>query len=99
MGLCAADKHPKDMDKKQLSSHQIRKELEMTNALKSAMEGIKKDLQQPTETEAAGKSGEQAAAAGRLKNFHVRNFLTKDQDDSPRQNQDVLPEEEEQEAA
>merc|ERR1712151_611107 len=33
--LRATDKHPKDMDKKQKSSHQIRKELEMTNALKA----------------------------------------------------------------
>ncbi|OLP75505.1 hypothetical protein AK812_SmicGene44683, partial [Symbiodinium microadriaticum] len=40
--LRAPEKHPKDMDKKKKSSHQVRKELEMTNALKTAMESIKK---------------------------------------------------------
>merc|ERR1712151_919599 len=35
--LRATDKHPKDMDKKQKSSHQVRKDTEMANALKTAM--------------------------------------------------------------
>jgi hypothetical protein len=44
--LRALDKHPKDLEKLK-SSNQSRKEKEMTMALKSAMEGIKKELHQP----------------------------------------------------
>lgn len=97
--LRATDKHPKDMDKKAKTSHQLRKELEMTTALKSAMESIKKDLQQPSEGGDAAKAGEGATGttSGGLKKFHVRNLL--DRPDSPRDKNDVLPEEEEQESA
>eukprot|EP00931_Biecheleriopsis_adriatica_P118626 TRINITY_DN93989_c0_g1_i1.p1 TRINITY_DN93989_c0_g1~~TRINITY_DN93989_c0_g1_i1.p1 ORF type:complete len:707 (-),score=201.34 TRINITY_DN93989_c0_g1_i1:155-2275(-) len=99
--LRATDKHPKEMDKKQKSSHQIRKELEMTTALKTAMESIKKDLQQqPSEGgEAAGKAGDGAGAttSGGLKKFQLRHLV--ERPDSPRDKNDVLPEEEEQESA
>eukprot|EP00933_Yihiella_yeosuensis_P002210 TRINITY_DN10365_c0_g1_i1.p1 TRINITY_DN10365_c0_g1~~TRINITY_DN10365_c0_g1_i1.p1 ORF type:complete len:706 (+),score=174.39 TRINITY_DN10365_c0_g1_i1:134-2251(+) len=97
--LRATDKHPKDMDKVKKSSHQIRKEQQMTAALKSAMESIKKDLQSPEQGEGSGKPGDgaQATTSGGLKKFHVRNIL--DRPDSPRLKEDVLPEEEEQEAA
>mmetsp|Transcript_53234 Transcript_53234/g.158697 ORF Transcript_53234/g.158697 Transcript_53234/m.158697 type:complete len:703 (-) Transcript_53234:118-2226(-) len=93
--LRAGDRHPKDTEKAK-SSYQKRKELELTTALKNAMEGIKKELQQPSEGETA-KGGEAAAATGGLKKFNVRNIL--DRPDSPRLKEDVLPEEEEQEAA
>jgi len=93
--LRATDKHPKEMTKKAKSSHQVRKDLEMANALKTAMDGIKKELQQP-ETE--GKDGTAAATgATGLKKIHVRNIL--DRPETPRMKDDVLPEEEEQEAA
>jgi len=95
--LRATDRHPKDMDKVTKSSYQKRKDMEMTNALKSAMDGIKKELQQPSEAESAGRAGEAATSTGGLKKFHVRNIL--DRPDSPRLKEDVLPEEEEQEAA
>eukprot|EP00416_Gambierdiscus_australes_P040053 CAMPEP_0171104936 /NCGR_PEP_ID=MMETSP0766_2-20121228/61627_1 /TAXON_ID=439317 /ORGANISM="Gambierdiscus australes, Strain CAWD 149" /LENGTH=703 /DNA_ID=CAMNT_0011565655 /DNA_START=84 /DNA_END=2195 /DNA_ORIENTATION=+ len=95
--LRAADKHPKDIDKVSKSSYQKRKELEITNALKSAMEGIKKELQQPTEADTTLKGGEVSVTTGGLKKFHMRNIL--DRPDSPRVKEDVLPEEEEQEAA
>ncbi|CAE7452464.1 CFAP91 [Symbiodinium natans] len=93
--LRAPEKHPKDMDKKKKSSHQVRKELEMTNALKTAMESIKKELQ----SEGDGGAGKDASptTSGGLKKFHVRNIL--DRPDSPRDKNDVLPEEEEQESA
>lgn len=94
--LLATDKHPKDMDHSKKTTFQIRKELEMTNALKSAMEGVKKDLQ-PSDDLAAGKTGEATASSGGPKKFHGRGG---DRSDSPRlKEQDVLPEEEEQEAA
>lgn len=91
--LRATEKHPKDMDRKKKSSHQLRKELEMTTALKTAMESIKKELQQ-NEAESKGENG---LSAGGLKKFHLRNVL--DRPDSPREKNDVLPEEEEQESA
>jgi hypothetical protein len=96
----AIDKHPNDMDKTKKSSYQLRKELVMTNALKTAMESIKKDMQQPSEGDTLtgkveGLGG--ATTSGGLKKFHVRNIL--DRPDSPRLKEDVLPEEEEQEAA
>merc|ERR1719213_1005607 len=59
------------------------------------MDGIKKELQVP-ETE--GKDGAAASAtATGLKKIHVRNIL--DRPETPRMKDDVLPEEEEQEAA
>eukprot|EP00434_Breviolum_minutum_P014392 symbB.v1.2.012691.t1/scaffold880.1/size155533/13 len=92
--LRATEKHPKDdMDAKKKSSHQLRKELEMTTALKTAMESIKKELQQ-NEGDSKGENG---LSAGGLKKFHLRNVL--DRPDSPREKNDVLPEEEEQESA
>uniref|UniRef100_A0A7S1QN72 Cilia- and flagella-associated protein 91 n=2 Tax=Alexandrium TaxID=2924 RepID=A0A7S1QN72_ALECA len=94
--LRAADRHPKDMDRKNKSSYEKRKELEITSALKSAMEGIKKELQQPSEAETS-KGGEAASSTGGVKKFNVRNIL--DRPDSPRLKEDILPEEEEQEAA
>merc|ERR1719486_1701374 len=45
--LRATDKHPKEMTKTMKSSYQVRKDSEMANALKTAMEGIKKELQVP----------------------------------------------------
>merc|ERR1711908_120775 len=90
----ATDKHPKEMTKKAKSSYQVRKDTEMGNALKTAMDGIKKELQQP---EAEGKDATGAAAAAGLKKIHVRNIL--DRPETPRMKDDVLPEEEEQEAA
>lgn len=92
--LRAADKHPKEMTKKMKSSHQVRKDGEMANALKTAMDGIKKELQQP-ETE--GKDGTLSLGTAGLKKIHVRNIL--DRPETPRMKDDVLPEEEEQEAA
>jgi hypothetical protein len=93
--LRAADKHPKEMAKKPKSSHQVRKDAEMANALKTAMDGIKKELQQP---EAEGKDGATASTtATGLKKIHVRTIL--DRPETPRMKDDVLPEEEEQEAA
>merc|ERR1719161_2624073 len=83
------------MSKKMRSSYQDRKEKEMANALKTAMDGIKKELQQP-DTE--GKDGTTISAAGTgAKKIHVRNIL--DRPETPRMKDDVLPEEEEQEAA
>ncbi|CAE7947719.1 Cfap91 [Symbiodinium sp. KB8] len=95
--LRAPEKHPKDMDKKKKSSHQVRKELEMTNALKTAMESIKKELQSEGDGGAGKGDGTTPSASGGLKKFHVRNIL--DRPDSPRDKNDVLPEEEEQESA
>jgi len=92
--LRAPDRQPKDMTKKTQSSYEIRKDLEMTNALKTAMDGIKKELQVPTDADV--KAGGEAGPAG-LKKFHVRNIL--DRPETPRMKDDVLPEEEEQEAA
>eukprot|EP00913_Durusdinium_trenchii_P030978 g29015.t1 len=68
-------------------------ELEMTTALKTAMESIKKELQQNE----GDSKGETSLSAGGLKKFHLRNVL--DRPDSPREKNDVLPEEEEQESA
>merc|ERR1712072_795876 len=92
--LRAADKHPKEMSKKAKSSYQVRKDGEMANALKTAMDGIKKELQQP---DAEGKDGAASSAATGLKKIHVRNIL--DRPETPRMKDDVLPEEEEQDAA
>eukprot|EP00405_Crypthecodinium_cohnii_P019633 CAMPEP_0206472270 /NCGR_PEP_ID=MMETSP0324_2-20121206/32088_1 /ASSEMBLY_ACC=CAM_ASM_000836 /TAXON_ID=2866 /ORGANISM="Crypthecodinium cohnii, Strain Seligo" /LENGTH=702 /DNA_ID=CAMNT_0053946813 /DNA_START=21 /DNA_END=2129 /DNA_ORIENTATION=- len=90
------DRHPKDFGKTPKSSHTIRKELEMANALKSAMDGIKKELQQPTDSDGT-KPGEQAATSTGLKKFQVQKFL--ERTESPRTKEDVLPEEEELESA
>jgi len=95
--LHAADRHPKDMGKTTKSSYQIRQENEMSTALKSAMDGIKKELVQKDEAEAARKDGDTAGGPGGLKKIHVRGIL--ERPDSPRLKEDVLPEEEEQEAA
>eukprot|EP00928_Gymnodinium_smaydae_P071241 TRINITY_DN54887_c0_g1_i1.p1 TRINITY_DN54887_c0_g1~~TRINITY_DN54887_c0_g1_i1.p1 ORF type:complete len:734 (+),score=193.71 TRINITY_DN54887_c0_g1_i1:95-2203(+) len=97
--LRAADRHPKDIVKKPKSSFQVRQEAEMANALKSSMEGIKKELQQPAEAgaDAGGKGGEQTLAAGGLKKIHVRGLL--ERPESPKPKEEVLPDEEEQEAA
>lgn len=65
----------------------------MSNALKTAMDTSKKELQQPSAEEA--KDGMQTTAG--LKKIHVRNIL--DRPETPRMKDDVLPEEEEQEAA
>merc|ERR1719247_3750726 len=93
--LRASDKHPKEMNVQAKSSHQVRKDQEMAHALKTAMDGIKKELQQP---EAEGKDGTAASGATvGLKKIHVRNIL--DRPETPRMKDDVLPEEEEQEAA
>lgn len=93
--LRASDKHPKEMNVQAKSSHQVRKDQEMAHALKTAMDGIKKELQQP---EAEGKDGTAASGAtAGLKKIHVRNIL--DRPETPRMKDDVLPEEEEQEAA
>jgi len=92
--LRSQDRHPKDMAKAK-STRETRLGLEMTHGLKNAMESIKKELQQPAETDAAGKSGD-ATSTG-IRGFQVRNIL--DGHDSPRLKEDVLPEEEEQEAA
>jgi len=91
--LRAVDKHPKEMNKKMKSSYQVRKDQEMSNALKTAMEGIKKELQQP---DVEGKDAGKDLATG-LKKIHVRGIL--DRPETPRMKDDVLPEEEEQEAA
>lgn len=90
--LRATDKHPREMDKVAKSSYQKRKELEVTNALKNAQEHL-----QPPEAEATSKAGEVTSAATGPKKFHVRNIL--DRPDSPHVKEEVLPEEEEQEAA
>jgi len=92
--LRASDKHPKEIQKKAKSSYQVRKDAEMANALKTAMDGIKKDLQQP---DMEGKDGGAATTATGLKKIHVRTIL--DRPETPRMKEDVLPEEEEQEAA
>merc|ERR1711988_1024688 len=92
--LRASDKHPKEMSKKAKSSYQVRKDGEMANALKTAMDGIKKELQQP---DVEGKDGATSSAATGLKKIHVRNIL--DRPETPRMKDDVLPEEEEQDAA
>jgi hypothetical protein len=52
------DKHPKDLEKAK-TSHKARQEKEMANALKSAMESIKKELQTPH-----GMEGGEAAGTG-----------------------------------
>eukprot|EP00932_Pfiesteria_piscicida_P001830 SRR837773.11779.p1 GENE.SRR837773.11779~~SRR837773.11779.p1 ORF type:complete len:709 (-),score=332.11 SRR837773.11779:130-2256(-) len=90
------DRHPKDFGKKSKSSYTIRKELEMASALKSAMDGIKKELQQPSDTDGS-KMGDTNTTSGGLKKFHVQKFL--ERPDSPRLREEVLPEEEELEAA
>jgi len=94
--LRAPDRQPKEISKKMKSTYEVRKDLEMTNALKTAMEGIKKELQVPSDADVkAGAEG--AGPAGRVGKFHVRNIL--DRPETPRMKDDVLPEEEEQEAA
>lgn len=95
--LRASDKHPKDAARKAKSSHQVRKELEMANALKSAMESIKKELQAPSESDAPGRAPGDSSALGTGTKKAVRNII--DRPDSPRLKEDVLPEEEEQETA
>jgi|Transcript_56702 hypothetical protein len=94
--LRAPDKHPKELTGKLKSSYQVRKDTEMSNALKTAMDGIKKELQQPSAEEAKDGTTSSTTAAG-LKRIHVRNIL--DRPETPRMKDDVLPEEEEQEAA
>jgi len=96
--LQPVDKHPKDFGKKSKSSYTIRKELEMASALKSAMDCIKKELQQPSgESGDPSKMGDQTSTSAGLKKFHVQKFL--ERPDSPRLKEEVLPEEEELEAA
>jgi len=95
--LRATDKHPKELGKNTKSSHTIRKELEMTNALKSAMDGIKKELQTPGDEMGTLKGTQDTVANGGIKKLHVRNIL--DRPESPRLKEEVLPDEEEQEAA
>merc|ERR1719440_2627867 len=58
------------------------------------MESIKREFQ-PEGEAGAGQPG--AAAGGGLKKFHMRNIL--ERPETPRVKEDVLPEEEEQEAA
>eukprot|EP00428_Durinskia_dybowskii_P026533 CAMPEP_0170235378 /NCGR_PEP_ID=MMETSP0116_2-20130129/17435_1 /TAXON_ID=400756 /ORGANISM="Durinskia baltica, Strain CSIRO CS-38" /LENGTH=701 /DNA_ID=CAMNT_0010486173 /DNA_START=25 /DNA_END=2130 /DNA_ORIENTATION=+ len=91
------DKHPKDIGKNSKSSHQIRKELKIATALKASMDGVKKELQQPSDGDAGGKTGAEATLGAGLKKFHVQKFL--ERPDSPRLKEEVLPDEEEQEAA
>jgi hypothetical protein len=93
--LQATDRHPRDMVKKSKSSNLVRRELEMTNALKSAMEGIKKELSATTDT--GDRSGEASASLGGAKKVLVRGIL--ERPEAPQLKEDVLPEEEEQEAA
>jgi hypothetical protein len=83
------------MGKKAQSSYQVRKDLEMANALKTAMDGIKKELTVPGEE--AKEGGAAGTTAAGLKRIHVRTIL--DRPETPRMKDDVLPEEEEQEAA
>merc|ERR1719499_2245983 len=61
------------------------------------MDGIKKELQQPTEGADPAKTGEQATTSAGLKKFHVQKMF--ERPDSPRLKEEVLPDEEEQEAA
>merc|ERR1719210_3029827 len=61
------------------------------------MEYSKKELQQKEDTDTTGRSGDPSTAASGRRPLHVRNIL--DRPDSPRLKEDVLPEEEEQEAA
>jgi len=91
--LKAADKHPKDLGGKHQSNFEIRKDQEMTLALKTAMASIKKDLS--TKEDADEKPGQSQNEKQRAK--HVRNILERDQ--RPQGKEDVLPEEEEQDAA
>merc|ERR1719443_1002914 len=77
--LRATDKHPKEMTKAIKSSYQVRKDTEMANALKTAMDGIKKELQQP---EIEGKETGATAGPAGLKKIHVRNIL--DRPETPR---------------
>eukprot|EP00929_Paragymnodinium_shiwhaense_P007851 TRINITY_DN111766_c0_g1_i1.p1 TRINITY_DN111766_c0_g1~~TRINITY_DN111766_c0_g1_i1.p1 ORF type:complete len:699 (-),score=251.90 TRINITY_DN111766_c0_g1_i1:171-2267(-) len=94
--LQAADKHPKELMKTDKSSYQKRRELEMTNALKSAMEGIKKELS-AANGEGGDAKAEAAAGASGAKKVLVRGIL--ERPEAPQLKEDVLPEEEEQEAA
>merc|ERR1712039_467840 len=73
-------------------------DLEMATALKTAMDGIKKELQQPSADEAKDGTGSTATGGG-MRKIHVRNILGIDRPETPRMKDDVLPEEEEQEAA
>jgi hypothetical protein len=97
--LKAVDKHPREIGKKQKTSYQIRKELELSTALKQAMDTVKKDLQQPTaEGEKTLEQGLAGTAGGAQKQVKARSQF--DAPDSPKAGGgEVLPEEEEQEAA
>ena len=97
--LKAVDKHPREIGKKQKTSYQIRKELELSTALKQAMDTVKKDLQQPTaEGEKTLEQGLAGTAGGAQKQVKARSQF--DVPDSPKAGGgEVLPEEEEQEAA
>merc|ERR1719335_1756422 len=66
----------------------------MSQALATAMESIKREYQPEG---GAAEGGAPAAAGGGLKKFHMRNIL--ERPETPRVKEDVLPEEEEQEAA
>merc|ERR1719456_360895 len=65
----------------------------MNQALKTAMESIKREFQ----PEGEALPGQPAGGPGGLKKFHMRNIL--ERPETPRVKEDVLPEEEEQEAA
>mmetsp|Transcript_42229 Transcript_42229/g.99140 ORF Transcript_42229/g.99140 Transcript_42229/m.99140 type:complete len:706 (-) Transcript_42229:100-2217(-) len=95
----APDRHPKDMSRRQKTSYQIRKEAEMAGALKAAMDSIKRDLQQSTDGEATAQSGGLGGTMGTaaMRRRDIRNVL--DRPETPRVEGDVLPEEEEKEAA
>lgn len=85
--LQPAERHAKLLERDARTSFQKRKELEMTSALKKAMESIKKEA----EVEAPKES------APRLKKVTMQSVL--ERPDSPKVREEVPPEEEEQEAA
>mmetsp|Transcript_6427 Transcript_6427/g.15588 ORF Transcript_6427/g.15588 Transcript_6427/m.15588 type:complete len:704 (+) Transcript_6427:137-2248(+) len=94
----APDRRPQDFTKRQKTSYQLRKEAEMAAALKAAMDSIKRDLQQSTDGEATDKTGAMGTLnAAAMKKRDIRNLL--DRPETPRVEGDVLPEEEEKEAA
>lgn len=86
-------KDSKDLALSGKSKHQVRKEAAMSQALATAMESIKREFQ----PEGEGIPGQGGAPGGGLKKFHMRNIL--ERPETPRVKEDVLPEEEEQEAA
>lgn len=101
--LVAKDRHPHEIASKgrggqgKKSSYHVRKDAEMANALKSAMDGIKKELK-PAEADGKEQPGSASnAVSGGLQRLQIRNML--DRPETPRVKEDVLPEEEEQEAA